>query len=543
MRRSRVWLLAGGVLASLLPLGGAVAAVQDASPAASPAGAADEARLYEAVRPEQRDETAAETADRLERYRIEAILTVDGAADLGEGGARLEGTLALRFVNDTGAEQEALYLRLYPNDPRYGDGSLDLSDVTVDGAAVAVELTEDATVARLELPTPLAPEETAEVALAFATRVAQTFDFTSSRFNVEPVSGTISLVHWYPILAGYDPESGWLLDPLNVYGDLVFANRSLYDVALTAPTELAVAASGVQVAETEAGEGVLRREYVTGPARQFVVVADDDFVTASRDVEGTTITSFFNPGHEAAGERMLDDATRALTRFNELFGPYPYAELDLVEMPLFAIAGPEFPQLIGFDTALYDDPEFLVELGLTERLVEFIVAQGVASQWWSELVGTNHYRHAFLDEGVSEYAAALYVEREYGEAEMERVLDLADRTIYAYAYLTSGDQVVDQPTADFPDGGSFFGTVYGKGALAFHALREEIGDEAFVAALRDYAARERFTIARPTDLRGAFERAAERDLGDFWTLWFESAETRVSILVETGPAAGATPTP
>ena len=40
--------------------------------------------------------------------------------------------------------------------------------------------------------------------------------------------------------------------------------------------------------------------------------------------------------------------------FTELFGPYPYATLDLVEVP--GVIGYEFPQLIFLGADYYPDP-------------------------------------------------------------------------------------------------------------------------------------------------------------------------------------------
>ena len=87
--------------------------------------------------------------------------------------------------------------------------------------------------------------------------------------------------------------------------------------------------------------------------------------------------------------------------------------------------------------------------------------------------------------------------------------------------------------------------VYRKGAAGFRAFRREIGDAAYFAGLRDYATQTRFAVAVPATLRGAFERASGRDLGAFWRGWFEEAQTRASVTVETplGTPAVGTPTP
>ena len=65
---------------------------------------------------------------------------------------------------------------------------------------------------------------------------------------------------------------------------------------------------------------------------------------------------------------------------------------------------------------------------------------------------------------------------------------------------------------------------YGKGALGFDAVRQVIGDDAFFAALRDYATRFRFGVATPDDLRAAFERASGQDLRVLWRHWFDTEE-------------------
>ena len=317
-----------------------------------------------------------------------------GAPPAGGPGATVEGTLDLRYVNATGSPQAELYLRLYANHEQYGEGGIALRDVAVDGAPVAPELSVDDTVARLPLPAPLPPGGAATVRMAFTTTAA-TAEGPLSHLNVDPETGTVALAHWYPILAGYDPATGWVLDPIPWAADIVVADAALYDVALAAPAGLSVVATGVRVAETDLGEQT-RHAFVTGPVRQFAAVADADFVAVSREVAGVTVTAYANPGREAGAARMADYAGGALAIFGELFGPYPYAELDVVEwrMPP-GIAAVELPTLIGVDPLFHEDPEALVVEGFSRDLAEAVVAHEVAHQWWYGLVGSNFYAHAF----------------------------------------------------------------------------------------------------------------------------------------------------
>ena len=485
-----------------------------AGPHATPGPAGTEDRLYAGVRPAERAAIIAATAGRLPVYTIDATLSlariggIDGAIDAAP--ATVAGTLDLRYVNGTGTALSELYLRLYANDARYDQGDADggtvLRDVAVDGSPVSPELSVDDTVARLPLPTPVPPSGGAHVTLAFTTTVPSSDDFFSSQFNAEPATGTVALSHWYPMLAGYDPAFGWVLDPVSRFGDLVFADIALYDVTLSAPDNLVLIVSGVEQDETDLGDEI-RREYVTGPAREFGLIVDDNFAAVSRVIDGTTVTSYFNPEHESGGQAALDYGEQALALFGDLFGPYPYAELDLVEWPMHGAGGFELPQMVWLDTSLYDD--LRAQPG---GPLELVVAHEVAHQWWYGLVGNNHYAHAFLDEGLASYSEVLYIEREYGP-------ETAD---WWLSRLPAPDEVVDQPTVAFGHR-AYSETVYGKAALGMAALRAEIGDAAFFGALRDYAARMRFAVATPIDLRAAFERASGRDVSEAWHAWFESA--------------------
>jgi hypothetical protein len=471
--------------------------------AASSERAPNAEELYAALRPDLRADIVAATSDRLPVYAIDATVDFREAGSVAPP-AVVTGSLNLAFVNATETTLPELYLRLYANDPRFQDGGTVLRNVTVAGAPTASELSVDDTVARLPLAEPLPPGGTVDVGLDFTTTVVQTYEIFNL-LNIFPRVGSVTLAHWYPILAGFDPVSGWVLDPVSRQGDLVFSDTALYDVSLTLPAGMTAAATGVEIAATDSGDRV-RREFVTGPVREFTAIADDDFASVSREVAGTTIVSYANPSNALGMAAALDYAERALTLFNDHYGPYPYVELDLVEWPLWSCCGMEFPQLMGFNDSLYVgiNPAPGQELELT-------VAHEIAHQWWYGLVGNNHYLHAFMDEGLASLSEVIYLE---GTGDGAAAQTRYDR-------LPNSDQIVDQPTDLFPTGQVAYNTIYGKGTLGFQALRVAIGDAAFFAGLRDYVARERFGVAQPADLLAALDRSSGRELDEIWHLWFE----------------------
>ena len=492
------------------------------TPAASPpdpsaVGPGDaSAVLYEGVRPDLRDEIVAATAGRLSRYRIDAALETPT-----DGPGTVRGTLDLRFVNATEAPLPELYLRLYANDPIYAEGGIDVREVAVGGDPVAAELSVGDTVLRVPLPDPLPDGAALDLTLAFDAMVPVAPPDGYGIFGTNPDTATWALAHWYPVLAGYD-ANGWSIDPVSRNGDPIFSATALYDVRLAAAAELVVVTSGVEVEGREA-DGIARRRYVTGPVRDFTVVADDDFVARSRRVNGTLVTSYHDPDDAAGGATVLDAGAASLRIYAERFGPYPFREMDLVEVRLRGAGGVEFPQLMYMGESLYSEGNRF----RNPRYLEFVTAHEVGHQWWYAVVGNNQHLDAFIDEGLTEYVSSeVYFGDRYGAAAGEFQLELEATVWYLNRLFTEGEEIVDQPTDSFSSGAAYGAMVYGKGAVAFGALRTEIGDEAFFGGLRAYYAAHRFGIATPDDLRGAFEGTAGRDLGDFWTSWFERTDGR-----------------
>lgn len=520
-RRARPWLRAACLVCLLLPALAPLAAGSaraQATPVAQPGAGDRDPVLYEAVLPNQRQAIVAATAGRLPRYRIDAELVPATATAT----ATLTGDLDLLFVNGTGVALPELYFRLYANEEINAEGGLVVRDVTVADAPVAPELSVGDTVLRLPLPAPVAPGAAARVRMAFTTTIPVSPAEGYGMFGYATAQGSYSLAaHWYPILAGYDPIAGWVLAPPSRIGDPVFSNAALYDVGLTAPAGLVLVTSGREVG-TEDRAGRTRHRYVTGPARDFTIVGDNDFASLSEEVDGTTLTSYFDPSRSEGGREVLREAAQALALFNDLFGAYPYLELDLVELPLRGAAGIEFPQLIYVDDNYYDRaPGEPAEPGRTAT----VVAHEVAHQWWYGLVGSNQYAHAFTDEGLTNYVTTVYYERVYGPERGQLETDRLLKAPYFALLFSAGDRIVDQPTDDFRDG-SYGVIIYGKAALGFGAIRAEIGDEAFFGALTAYAARFQFAVATPDDLLAAFNQAAGRDLGELWRHWFEAADGR-----------------
>jgi hypothetical protein len=410
-----------------------------------------------------------------------------------------------------------LPLRLYANAPVYDAGGIAVTAIAVGGVPVAAAPSLDGTVLPIPLPDPVAPGEAVSVGARFVTTVPVDSTAGFGIFSVKRSSRAMALGHWYPMLAGRDAE-GWSLEPLSRNGDPIFSPAAFYDVTLRAPAGIDVVATGVEVSTARSG-GSIERRFVAGPVRDAAIAAGEGWVKATTDVGGVRVTAYAGDGDGAANAAVLAAAAAALAAFGERFGPYPYRELDVVRMDLAGAAGMEFPGLVLIGDGVYGSI-----LGPDALYAESVVAHEVAHQWWYGLVGNNNHRHAFLDEGLAEFAGvAVYLESRYGPGVAATVWNDEVLGWWERSIARDGDLVVDSPTDAFADRTHYASAVYPKAALGFAAIRSAIGDDAFFAALAGLVRERAFGVVEPHEVRRAFESACRCSIRPLWRTWFETA--------------------
>ena len=440
----------------------------------------------------------------------------------------------LSYTNTTSSPLGELYLRLYPN----GGGPFGRGELALTGAAIVVsddegegggggnedelgrplqpELLLDGSIARLPLEEPLLPggsltvelEWTAEIPREFASRGGPSYGI----FNYS--QGVFTLADGYPLLAVHDEEEGWQLDPVYSWGDAVFSSVGFYEAWITVPQDQIVIASGSELNRVSNPDGTVTYHYVSGPMRDFFFSVSSRFRRLTTWVGETQVNSYYLEGDELGGQAALAVAARALRLFSERFGPYPYAELDVIETPLPWVGGVEYPGVVLISERLYGPPEYLAR---EELLFAMIVSHEVAHQWWYGLVGNDVIEEPWLDEALATYSSGLYIEEFLGE---EAFAELLESWWVEFERARAQLEVpVTAPLSEFPGGRGYYGIVYCGGALFYHELRAQLGDELFFAALREYLQRFKYKIATTQELLDLLEEVAGRELDELYERW------------------------
>jgi hypothetical protein len=415
----------------------------------------------------------------------------------------------LRFPNPGAAALGEIVFRLLPNATSiYGGGSLAIQGIWRGAEPVPWTVSPDQTILTVLIEPALGVGETIELALGYELVVPR----VGSGYKILHQSSAVtSLAGWYPILAPY--EGGWQAPSVPTVGDANHFDIALYDVTFRAPTAYALASTGVTLSRFQEGDLSVWR-LASGPARSFALALSDRFQVLTAQRDNVTVNYYALPSgpRERSPQEALQIALDALQVFDGRFGAYPYTEFDVVETQV-TIGGYEFAGMVFIAAALRAS-------GDLERL-RFIVSHEVAHQWWYALVGSDSVEEPWLDEALATYSVAIYYEDTYGAG--------AGRSMVSYFRGQGGNPTGAAPginvsALDYDSWAAYRGRVYYQGALFLDALRQEMGDDAFFAMLREYTREHRFGSATTAEFAALARQFAGRPLDSLFLSWFGVAE-------------------
>jgi hypothetical protein len=425
------------------------------------------------------------------QYRID--LRVDSNLRL------IDGRQKVHYVNAETAPLNEVYFRVFPNTRSYG-GQATITTLRVNGAPVEPQFELGNSALRIDLNPPLPPGGAVDFDLGYVVTIPATA-IAAGYNQFGYYRDVLALPNVYPMIPAYDDE-GWNVEIAPGYGDAVYSDTALYQVAITAPSDQVVVASGA--CEVSDGGGQTKTwRCASGPMRDFMIAMSAAYQVESTVVDGVTLNSYFLEKDAEAGRRGLRQAADALRSFQKRIGAYPFAELDLLETPT-AAGGIEYPGLIVVAESLYEG---------SRTFQEVATAHEVAHQWWYSLVGNDQVDEPWLDEALTQYTTSLYYRDAHGEGAAQTLIDQDFGGRYRRAQDRGEDSRADLPVARY-SGAQYSGIVYGKAALFFDALHRELGDEKFDAFLRAYFDAHRYGVARGDDLIDAAAAQLDRAVVD-----------------------------
>jgi hypothetical protein len=419
----------------------------------------------------------------------------------------LEGHQELLYTNCEEAPLEEVYFRLFVNT---NGGKATVSGVKVNGQDVEADYGFERSALRVPLPAPLEPGGQVTMEMDFEVQVPLEMGGNYGLFGY--FDDVLVLDEFYPVVAVYDDE-GWNVEVPPSAGDLTYFDSSFYVVRVTAPADLVVVASGIEVGrETEGDEKVLT--FVAGPARDFYLAASEQYVVIREQIGETTVNSYAFPERQEHAQLALQYAVDALVSYNGRFGVYPYVEFDVVSTPMQAL-GIEYPGIVGLGLQLYD-PEAEVSGLPAQILLQGSVAHEVAHQWFYNVVGNDQVDEPWMDEALVQYVTGLY----YLDVGGERALEGWRGSWYdRWQRVDMADIPIGLPSGEYTDAREYGSIVYGRGPIFMDTLAGQMGQETFDQFLRDYYQSHKWGIGTGEDFEQLAEEHCQCDLSSLFEEW------------------------
>jgi hypothetical protein len=174
-------------------------------------------------------------------------------------------------------------------------------------------------------------------------------------------------------------------------------------------------------------------------------------------------------------------AAHAIEFFSRHYGPFPYSDLKLAQIPGGLSQG--WPGLIFLSSISFLTAEEKSQLHVSpveNTLISQVIAHETAHQWWGDLVMWSGYRDQWMVEALANYSSLMVLESEdpaQFRAVMEKLRDdLLQKNKAGAGLMEDGPVTLGTrlSCSHFPNG--YDAISYGRGTWLFHMLRSMMRD-------------------------------------------------------------------
>ena len=279
-------------------------------------------------------------------------------------------------------------------------------------------------------------------------------------------------------------------------------DKATYDIAITVPQGYTGIANGELVSATTTA-GRTRWQWTSAdPMASYLSTASIGNYDLTHQVGpgGLPILNFVDqdvtPADKVTTAASLALQPQMIAFFEDVYGPYPFGSFG----------------------AIVDDDSVGYALETQTRPIysgsadESTVAHELAHQWVGNSVSPQSWKDIWLNEGFASYSQWMWTESRGGTTAQENYDEIA-------AIPADDGFWTDVVVADPGPLGLFTGPVYDRGAATLHALRVEVGDEAFAEILRRWAGDNADGNVTTNDLVALSEEVSGLELDAFFTDW------------------------
>ena len=432
------------------------------------------------------------------------------------------------------------------------DGGVKITRVE-DAAGNELKYTIVKTMMRIDLPTPLLPEEQFKFTVDWNYQVNNSRiagGRTGCEYFEKDENYIYEIAQWFPRMVAYTDATGWQHKQFLGSGEFTLELGN-YLVRITAPDDHIVGATGVL---QNAGEVLTEQqqsrfeEARTAERPMFIVTPEEALANQAEKSDGNKTWVFYAEnvrdfawassrkfiwdaqGHSVEGNDVMamsfypneaeplwskystHSIIHTLNVYSRYTFAYPYPTAISVNGPVY---GMEYPMICFNGPRPEEDGTYSAR---TKYGLISVVIHEVGHNYFPMIVNSDERQWTWMDEGINTFLQFL-AEQEWEDDYPSR---RGDPSAIA-PYMLSDNQV---PIMTNSESILQFGSnAYAKPATALNILRETVlGRELFDFAFKEYARRWKFRRPMPADFFRTMEDASGVDLDWFWRGWFYSTD-------------------
>jgi tetratricopeptide (TPR) repeat protein len=283
----------------------------------------------------------------------------------------------------------------------------------------------------------------------------------------------------------------------------LFTNRFTAEMHIRVPGDERVVGSGSGVAAAKSLPGN-RTEFTfkwAKPGFPGTIIAGKflDPITVSN------VRVYVTEKNKEAAHDFASQAEREYLYMSGTFGQPESTHMNLVELPDDAVSAAWAPEIAAIAGGR-----------ITARNEQRLLSNTLAHQWWGGQVSPATMNDAWITNGMSRYAELMYLEDSAGKNAFQAAI--TDISAGALAYDTEPLTTIGRLDPFSPQ---FQSMTLEKGAMVFHMLRWEMGDEVFNKFLRTLLTQYADKSIHTSNVESVAQAQSNLELTPFFAQWLD----------------------
>ena len=289
-------------------------------------------------------------------------------------------------------------------------------------------------------------------------------------------------------------------------------DKATSEFIVKAPSHYKVISNGLLLEESNVGNNTTLthwKQSIPVSSWLFVLGVADFAVQYVDDFEGKSIQTWvYSKNREAGFYDFKEPTKKVLAFYSKYVGPYAYEKLANIQSASVS-GGMETSSAIFYAENLVN--------GKRDERTRNVVIHEIAHQWFGNAVTETTWDDAWLSEGFATFFTLLFIENEYGQAEYNKGIVKAKKSVIDMTVKMPDFSIVAPRTAEKDPVTT--GLTYQKGAWILHMLRDKMGEQNFKNGIQAYYKKFYNANATTDDFRIEMEKASGKDLKIFFKQW------------------------